>query len=195
MIDCSSSCHVSCCNSCIISFFLFLFVNNRIHWIYLTIKHYNFFSFFVSVSPTPIPQQFPHPSSTLHPHPQHPQHPQPSATPTGQPQQGNQHGGSHPAPSPVQHSQHQAAAQAMHLGNPPQQQMYSALAPTPPSMTPGPNPQSPQASFPSAQQTVYIHPQQVQHGYNHNHMAHVQQVSANEPDTRIIKIQKILKGY
>ncbi|XP_077087530.1 ataxin-2 isoform X15 [Siphateles boraxobius] len=124
------------------------------------------------VSPTPIPQQFPHPSSTLHPHPQHPQ---PSATPTGQPQQGNQHGGSHPAPSPVQHPQHQAAAQAMHLGNPPQQQMYSALAPTPPSMTPGPNPQSPQASFPSAQQTVYIHPQQVQHGYNHNHMAHVQQ--------------------
>ncbi|XP_048044227.1 ataxin-2 isoform X8 [Megalobrama amblycephala] len=124
------------------------------------------------VSPTPIPQQFPHPSSTLHPHPQHPQ---PSATPTGQPQQGNQHGGSHPAPSPVQHPQHQAAAQAMHLGNPPQQQMYSALAPTPPSMTPGPNPQSPQASFPSAQQTVYIHPQQVQHGYNPNHMAHVQQ--------------------
>lgn len=54
--------------------------------------------------------------------------------------------------------------------------MYSALAHTPPSMTPGPNPQSPQASFPSAQQTVYIHPQQVQHGYNHNHMAHVQQV-------------------
>lgn len=70
-----------------------------------------------------------------------------------------------------------AAAQALHLANqPPQQQMYSALAHTPPSMTPGPNPQSPQASFPSAQQTVYIHPQQVQHGYNHNHMAHVQQV-------------------
>ncbi|KAM7019176.1 ataxin-2 isoform 12-T12 [Tautogolabrus adspersus] len=69
-----------------------------------------------------------------------------------------------------------AAAQALHLANqPPQQQMYSTLAPTPPSMTPGPNPQSPQASFPSAQQTVYIHPQQVQHGYNHNHMAHVQQ--------------------
>ncbi|XP_029295269.1 ataxin-2 isoform X11 [Cottoperca gobio] len=69
-----------------------------------------------------------------------------------------------------------AAAQALHLANQPQQQqMYSALAPTPPSMTPGPNPQSPQASFPSAQQTVYIHPQQVQHGYNHNHMAHVQQ--------------------
>lgn len=71
-----------------------------------------------------------------------------------------------------------AAAQALHLANqPPQQQMYSALAHTPPSMTPGPNPQSPQASFPSAQQTVYIHPQQVQHGYNPSHMAHVQQVS------------------
>lgn len=70
-----------------------------------------------------------------------------------------------------------AAAQALHLANQPQQQMYSALAPTPPSMTPGPNPQSPQASFPSAQQTVYIHPQQVQHGYNPNHMAHVQQVT------------------
>lgn len=75
-----------------------------------------------------------------------------------------------------------AAAQALHLANqPPQQQMYSALAPTPPSMTPGPNPQSPQASFPSAQQTVYIHPQQVQHGYNHNHMAHVQQVGSTDP--------------
>ncbi|XP_077417530.1 ataxin-2 isoform X7 [Vanacampus margaritifer] len=68
-----------------------------------------------------------------------------------------------------------AAAQALHLANQSQQPMYSALAPTPPSMTPGPNPQSPQASFPSAQQTVYIHPQQVQHGYNPNHMAHVQQ--------------------
>ncbi|XP_029961091.1 ataxin-2 isoform X8 [Salarias fasciatus] len=135
------------------------------------------------VSPGPMPQQYPHPSATLHPHPQHPQ---PSATPTGQGQQGGppQHGGppSHPAASPVQHPQHQqaaaaaAAAQALHLANqPPQQQMYSALAPTPPSMTPGPNPQSPQASFPSAQQTVYIHPQQVQHGYNPNHMAHVQQ--------------------
>ncbi|XP_063754002.1 ataxin-2 isoform X5 [Eleginops maclovinus] len=135
------------------------------------------------VSPGPMPQQYPHPNATLHPHPQHPQ---PSATPTGQGQQGGppQHGGppNHPAASPVQHSQHQqaaaaaAAAQALHLANqPPQQQMYSALAPTPPSMTPGPNPQSPQASFPSAQQTVYIHPQQVQHGYNHNHMAHVQQ--------------------
>ncbi|XP_076853690.1 ataxin-2 isoform X3 [Brachyhypopomus gauderio] len=125
----------------------------------------------------PIQQQYTHPSATLHPHPQHPQ---PSATPTGQAQQGAQHGGSHAAPNPVQHPQHQAAAaaaaaaQALHLGNMPQQQMYTALAPTPPSMTPGPNPQSPQASFPSAQQAVYIHPQ-VQHGYNPNHMAHVQQ--------------------
>lgn len=147
-----------------------------------------------------MPQQYPHPSATLHPHP-HPQHPQPSATPTGQPQQGGpQHGGppSHPAASPVQHPQAAAAGDspsdvvivesfqednvvllcvvALHLASQPQQQMYSALAPTPPSMTPGPNPQSPQASFPSAQQTVYIHPQQVQHGYNPNHMAHVQQV-------------------
>ncbi|KAM9392605.1 ataxin-2 isoform 10-T10 [Pholidichthys leucotaenia] len=129
------------------------------------------------VSPGPMPQQYPHPSATLHPHPQHPQ---PSATPTGQAQQGGppQHGGppSHPAASPVQHPQHpQAAAAQLHLANQPQQQMYSTLAPTPPSMTPGPNPQSPQASFPSAQQAVYIHPQQVQHGYNPNHLAHVQQ--------------------
>ncbi|XP_060927363.1 ataxin-2 isoform X7 [Limanda limanda] len=135
------------------------------------------------VSQGPMPQQYPHPSATLH---AHQQHPQPSATPTGQGQQGGpqQHGGppNHPAASPVQHPQHpqaaaaQAAAQALHMANQsPQQQMYSALAPTPPSMTPGPNPQSPQGSFPSAQQTVYIHPQQVQHGYNHNHMAHVQQ--------------------
>uniref|UniRef100_A0A8C5H452 LsmAD domain-containing protein n=1 Tax=Gouania willdenowi TaxID=441366 RepID=A0A8C5H452_GOUWI len=126
------------------------------------------------VSPGPMPQQYPHPSATLHPHPQHPQ---PSATPTGQGQQGAppQHGGppNHPAASPVQHQQ--AAAQALHMANQAPQQMYAALAHTPPSMTPGPNPQSPQASFPTAQQTVYIHPQQVQHGYNHNHMAHVQQ--------------------
>ncbi|KAM9823343.1 ataxin-2 isoform 14-T14 [Syngnathus typhle] len=137
------------------------------------------------VSPGPMSQQYPHPSATLHPHPQHPQ---PSATPTGQGQQGGppQHGGppNHPAASSVQHPQHPqaaaaaaaaAAAQALHMANQSQQPMYSALAPTPPSMTPGPNPQSPQASFPSAQQTVYIHPQQVQHGYNPNHMAHVQQ--------------------
>uniref|UniRef100_A0A8C7ZXD6 Ataxin 2 n=1 Tax=Oryzias sinensis TaxID=183150 RepID=A0A8C7ZXD6_9TELE len=128
------------------------------------------------VSAGPMPQQYPHPSATLHPHPQHPQQ---SATPTGQAQQGGppQHGGppNHPAASPVQHPQHQQAA-ALHMASQPQQQqMYSALAATPPSMTPGPNPQSPQASFPSAQQAVYIHPQQVQHGYNHSHIAHVQQ--------------------
>ncbi|XP_063042368.1 ataxin-2 isoform X9 [Engraulis encrasicolus] len=122
------------------------------------------------------PQQYAHPNATLHPHPQ------PSATPTGQGQQvpGGHQGGNHPAPSPVQHPQHpQGPPQAaLHLGNQPQQQqMYSALAPTPPSMTPGPNPQSPQASFPSAPQAqaVYLHPQQMQHGYNPSHMAHMQQ--------------------
>ncbi|XP_012677642.1 ataxin-2 isoform X8 [Clupea harengus] len=126
------------------------------------------------VSAAPIPQQYQHPNATLH---AHPQHPQPSATPTGQGQQGGQHGGNHPAPSPVQHqhTQHQAQQAALHLGNSQQQQMYSALAPTPPSMTPGPNPQSPQGNFPSAQQAVYLHPQQVQHGYNPSHMAHMQQ--------------------
>uniref|UniRef100_A0A4W5JS93 Ataxin 2 n=1 Tax=Hucho hucho TaxID=62062 RepID=A0A4W5JS93_9TELE len=112
------------------------------------------------VSQGPMPQQY--------------QHPQPSATPTGQAQQGGQHGGNHPAPSPVQ--QHQAAAaQALHMGNQPQQQIYQALAPTPPSMTSGTNPQSPQGSFPSAQQAVYLHPQQMQHGYNPSHMAQMQQ--------------------
>ncbi|XP_043571610.1 ataxin-2 isoform X6 [Chiloscyllium plagiosum] len=126
------------------------------------------------VSPGPIHQQFaPHPTATLHPHAPHPQ---PSATPTGQ-QQG-QHGGSHPAQSPVQHPQHQAP-QTLHLGNPQQQQAiyHTTLTPTPPSMTQGPSPQSPQTSFPSAQQTIYtLHPQQVQHGYsNPPHMAHVPQ--------------------
>ncbi|XP_048467358.1 ataxin-2 isoform X3 [Rhincodon typus] len=126
------------------------------------------------VSPGPIHQQFaPHPTATLHPHAPHPQ---PSATPTGQ-QQG-QHGGSHPAQSPVQHPQHQAP-QTLHLGNPQQQQAiyHTTLTPTPPSMTQGPSPQSPQTSFPSAQQTVYtLHPQQVQHGYsNPPHMTHVPQ--------------------
>ncbi|XP_078083567.1 ataxin-2 isoform X8 [Mustelus asterias] len=126
------------------------------------------------VSPGPIHQQFaPHPTATLHPHPPHPQ---PSATPTGQ-QQG-QHAGSHPAQSPVQHPQHQAP-QTLHLGNPQQQQAiyHTTLTPTPPSMTQGPSPQSPQTNFPSAQQTVYtLHPQQVQHGYsNPPHMTHVPQ--------------------
>uniref|UniRef100_A0AAZ3RHE7 LsmAD domain-containing protein n=1 Tax=Oncorhynchus tshawytscha TaxID=74940 RepID=A0AAZ3RHE7_ONCTS len=121
------------------------------------------------VSQGPMPQQYAHPNTTLHPHPQ------PSATPTGQSQQGVQHGGNHPAPSPVQQHQAAAAAQALHMGNQPQQQMYQALAPTPPSMTPGPNPQSPQGSFSSAQQAVYLHPQQMQHGYNPSHMAHMQQ--------------------
>uniref|UniRef100_A0A8C6UV78 Ataxin 2 n=1 Tax=Neogobius melanostomus TaxID=47308 RepID=A0A8C6UV78_9GOBI len=111
----------------------------------------------------PSSSQYAEQTATLHPHAQHPQ---PSRTPN------------HPTASPVQHPQHQQAA-ALHLANQPQQQqMYSALAHTPPSMTPGPNPQSPQASFQSAQQTVYIHPQ-VQHGYNHNHMAHMQQVSTD----------------
>ncbi|XP_031673240.1 ataxin-2 isoform X11 [Oncorhynchus kisutch] len=119
------------------------------------------------VSQGPMPQQYAHPNTTLHP--------QPSATPTGQSQQGVQHGGNHPAPSPVQQHQAAAAAQALHMGNQPQQQMYQALAPTPPSMTPGPNPQSPQGSFSSAQQAVYLHPQQMQHGYNPSHMAHMQQ--------------------
>uniref|UniRef100_A0A8C7DCB1 Ataxin 2 n=1 Tax=Oncorhynchus kisutch TaxID=8019 RepID=A0A8C7DCB1_ONCKI len=117
------------------------------------------------VSQGPMPQQYAHPNTTLHP--------QPSATPTGQSQQGVQHGGNHPAPSPVQQHQAAAAAQALHMGNQPQQQMYQALAPTPPSMTPGPNPQSPQGSFSSAQQAVYLHPQQMQHGYNPSHMAHM----------------------
>nr|XP_014344088.1 PREDICTED: ataxin-2 isoform X4 [Latimeria chalumnae] len=125
------------------------------------------------VSPGPIHQQYTHHNATLHPHPPHPQ---PSATPTGQQQ--SQHAGSHPAPSPVQHHQHQAA-QTLHLANPQQQPgiFHTALTPTPPSMTPGSNTQSPQNSFPAAQQPVYaIHPSQVQHGYtNPPHMAHVPQ--------------------
>uniref|UniRef100_A0A452GW11 Sm domain-containing protein n=1 Tax=Gopherus agassizii TaxID=38772 RepID=A0A452GW11_9SAUR len=125
------------------------------------------------VSTGSLAQQYAHPNATLHPHPPHPQ---PSATPTGQQQ--SQHAGSHPAPSPVQHHQHQAA-QALHLANPQQQSaMYHAgLAPTPPSMTPGSNTQSPQNSFPTAQQTVFtIHPSHVQPAYtNPPHMAHVPQ--------------------
>ncbi|KAG8456127.1 hypothetical protein GDO86_002068 [Hymenochirus boettgeri] len=124
------------------------------------------------VSTSSLAQQYAHANPALHPHPPHPQ---PSATPTGQ-QQG-QHGGSHPAPSPVQHHQHQAA-QALHLANQQQQSAiyHAGLAPTPPSMTPGSNAQSPQNSFP-AQQTVFtIHPSHVQAAYtNPPHMAHVQQ--------------------
>nr|XP_016852592.1 PREDICTED: ataxin-2 isoform X4 [Anolis carolinensis] len=122
------------------------------------------------VSTGSLAQQYAHPSATLHPHPQ------PSATPTGQ-QQG-QHGGSHPAPSPVQAHQHQAA-QALHLTNAQQQSAlyHAGLAPTPPSMTPGSNTQSPQSSFPTAQQTVFaIHPSHVQPAYtNPPHMAHMSQ--------------------
>ncbi|XP_075625846.1 ataxin-2 isoform X21 [Balearica regulorum gibbericeps] len=127
------------------------------------------------VSTGSLAQQYAHPNATLHPHPPHPQ---PSATPTGQQQ--SQHAGSHPAPSPVQHHQHQAA-QALHLANPQQQSAiyHAGLAPTPPSMTPGSNTQSPQNSFPTAQQTVFtIHPSHVQPAYtNPPHMAHVPQVN------------------
>ncbi|XP_036610812.1 ataxin-2 isoform X12 [Trichosurus vulpecula] len=127
------------------------------------------------VSTGSLAQQYAHPNATLHPHTPHPQ---PSATPTGQQQ--NQHSGSHTAPSPVQHHQHQAA-QALHLANPQQQPAiyHAGLAPTPPSMTPGSNTQSPQNSFPAAQQTVFtIHPSHVQPAYtNPPHMAHVPQVN------------------
>ncbi|XP_023576296.1 ataxin-2 isoform X3 [Octodon degus] len=125
------------------------------------------------VSTGSLAQQYAHPNATLHPHPPHPQ---PSATPTGQQQ--SQHGGSHPAPSPVQHHQHQAAP-ALHLASPQQQSAiyHAGLAPTPPSMTPASNTQSPQNSFPAAQQTVFtIHPSHVQPAYtNPPHMAHVPQ--------------------
>ncbi|KAM6422678.1 ataxin-2 isoform 6-T6 [Liasis olivaceus] len=130
-------------------------------------------SFYFAISTGSLAQQYAHPSATLHPHPPHPQ---PSATPTGQQQ--SQHGGNHPAPSPVQPHQHQAA-QALHLTNAQQQSAlyHTGLAPTPPSMTPGSNAQSPQSSFPTAQQTVFaIHPSHVQPAYtNPPHMAHVPQ--------------------
>nr|XP_033811061.1 ataxin-2 isoform X5 [Geotrypetes seraphini] len=129
--------------------------------------------FYFSISTGSLAQQYAHPNAALHPHPPHPQ---PSVTPTGQQQ--SQHASSHPAPSPVQHHQHQAA-QALHLANSQQQSAiyHAGLAPTPPSMTPGSNTQSPQSSFPTPQQTVFaIHPSHVQPAYtNPPHMAHVQQ--------------------
>ncbi|XP_072889508.1 ataxin-2-like protein isoform X3 [Hemitrygon akajei] len=110
-----------------------------------------------------VPQAYPHATPLHH----HSTHPQPATTPTG-----NQAQGQHAAPSPVQ--QHQGS-QPPHISNTPgQQSLYHAtLTPTPPSITPAPNPQSPQTSFP--QQAVYaIHPhQQLQHGYTN--MAHVTQ--------------------
>ncbi|XP_026581176.1 ataxin-2-like [Pseudonaja textilis] len=125
------------------------------------------------VSTGSLAQQYAHPSATLHPHSPHPQ---PSATPTGQQQ--TQHGGNHPAPSPVQAHQHQAA-QALHLSGAQQQSAlyHTGLAPTPPAMVPGSSAQSPQSSFPAAQQTVFaIHPSHVQPAYtNPPHMAHVPQ--------------------
>ncbi|XP_055462050.1 ataxin-2 isoform X4 [Psammomys obesus] len=130
-------------------------------------------SFYFAISTGSLAQQYAHPNATLHPHTPHPQ---PAATPTGQQQ--SQHGGSHPAPSPVQHHQHQAA-QALHLASPQQQSAiyHAGLAPTPPSMTPASNTQSPQSSFPAAQQTVFtIHPSHVQPAYTTPpHMAHVPQ--------------------
>lgn len=83
-------------------------------------------------------------------------------------------------PIALQHHQHQAA-QALHLASPQQQSAiyHAGLAPTPPSMTPASNTQSPQSSFPAAQQTVFtIHPSHVQPAYTTPpHMAHVPQVN------------------
>ncbi|XP_028670555.2 LOW QUALITY PROTEIN: ataxin-2-like [Erpetoichthys calabaricus] len=109
-----------------------------------------------------VPQPYPHHSNPMHPH-----QPQPASTPTG-----NQQAGQHPAPSPVQHQS------GLGSGQPPQQGLYhaGALTPTPPAITPGPNPQSPQSGY--TQQQVYaIHAhQQIQHGYGLGQIAqaHVQ---------------------
>ncbi|CAM9953813.1 unnamed protein product [Lampetra fluviatilis] len=118
----------------------------------------------------PVPQSYQH--GPMHPH--HPQHPQPPATPTGQ-QPGRQHPG---APSPAQHPSGQPPP---HMGNPQGQSIYhAALTPTPPSLTPGPSPQSPQTSYPPSQQPVYaLHPQSMGHQYAGHpppppHMAHMQ---------------------
>ncbi|XP_041095455.1 ataxin-2-like isoform X1 [Polyodon spathula] len=96
-----------------------------------------------------VPQPYPHHSTPLHPH-----QPQPATTPTG-----NQQGSQHPAPSPVQHQP------GLGSGQPPQQGLYhtGALTPTPPSITPGPNSQSPQSGY--SQQQVYAIHTQLQHGY------------------------------
>ncbi|KAG5840263.1 hypothetical protein ANANG_G00186960 [Anguilla anguilla] len=119
------------------------------------------------VSPGPIPQQYTHPSATLHPHPQHPQQ---SATPTGQQQPQGQHGGNPPPPA-------QCSMLSIRLLRPCTWGTPASSPCTPPWPPPPPSPRDPtpvpQTSYPSAQQTVYIHPQQ--HGYNHSHMAHVQQ--------------------
>ncbi|XP_075773866.1 ataxin-2-like protein isoform X6 [Pelodiscus sinensis] len=109
-----------------------------------------------------VHQSYPHHATQLHPH-----QPQPATTPTGSQQQAQ-----HAAPSPVQHQ----AGQPPHLASAQQQQnLYhtATLTATPPSLTPGPNAQSPQNSFP--QQAVYaIHAhQQLQHSYTN--MAHVTQ--------------------
>ncbi|NWR91397.1 ATX2 protein, partial [Furnarius figulus] len=126
-------------------------------------------SFYFAISTGSLAQQYAHPNATLHPHPPHPQ---PSATPTGQQQ--SQHAGSHPAPSPVQVRTQRTEWPDLVFNC---VEIIALLGGTPPSMTPGSNTQSPQNSFPTAQQTVFtIHPSHVQPAYtNPPHMAHVPQ--------------------